>query len=498
MAFRSRFVAIPSLALSLLFGSVASRAQTIKPVAPADIPALDALPSCVPIAQLGYIDRKCLVTIDRQSPISPPPLLVPPSTSVFVKVINTRWNEAVLFSLSTTHTTPPDIAGAALKGLISPLQSLVLTQKLVQAIEGPARIHDQIDDEQDKVLEALNSVQKDIQRATSALTCLSNYQTLTANNSCSQADLLTPDNFNEAEKTAMDLATSAATQQLPLLELKNLDTSVSGFLSACLITAHMNATGAAAEDLRKQECRDDANRHLTNEARLNSDLSDIQKVQSALLVSLQTLTAWAGTPPVVAYQFTSSKLNNMVVTVSGQEVVNKTNSAIATVTINCQATHWVVSTGILFSNLTFHTFTNAPIIVNGKPVLDSGGKVLTKVTRSDTSPSVVAPTLFLSYRIPPLSRFSWENKCRNGCSFLLTGGVGANLTSKTADFDSGISFQIGSVVLTPTVHYGRDNRLSNGVSVGTELGSSPPNPLPTENHWVKKFGIALTYTLPTP
>jgi hypothetical protein len=30
------------------------------------------------------------------------------------------------------------------------------------------------------------------------------------------------------------------------------------------------------------------------------------------------------------------------------------------------------------------------------------------------------------------------------------------------------------------------------------LGSSPPNPLPTDFHWIKKFGFAITYALPTP
>jgi hypothetical protein len=160
----------------------------------------------------------------------------------------------------------------------------------------------------------------------------------------------------------------------------------------------------------------------------------------------------------------------MVVTITGQEAVNKTNSSVTTVTINTQNTNWIISTGILFSNLKFHTFTNAPIIVNGKPVLDPTGKVTTVVTRSDTSPTVVAPVLLVSYRFPWISRFAWENKCRGGCSFLLSGGVGANLTSKTADFDTGFSFQIGSVLFTPALHYGRDNRLSNGVAVGQQLG----------------------------
>jgi hypothetical protein len=86
----------------------------------------------------------------------------------------------------------------------------------------------------------------------------------------------------------------------------------------------------------------------------------------------------------------------MVITVSGQEAVNKTASPIATVTVNTQNTDWVISPGILFSNLKYHTFSNAPIIVNGQPVLDPSGKMTTIVTRADTSPSVVAPELLVS------------------------------------------------------------------------------------------------------
>ena len=308
---------------------------------------------------------------------------------------------------------------------------------------------------------------------------------------------MTPATFETEKKIAVDLANQAAQMRLPLGELQDLTSTLSELQRRCFADVASGKDDAEKEKRRK-DCVPGLDRHLSNQARLNSAASDIQKAQATLLQTVLTLSAWPSTPSILAYQFISSPLNNMVVTVSGQEIVNKTNSPIATVIINCQATHWVISTGILFSNLKFHTYSNAPIIVDGQPVLDSSGKVLTKVTRSDTSPSVVAPILLANYRINYLSRFKWEARCRNGCSFLLTGGVGANLTSKTADFDTGISFQFGSVLFTPTVHYGRDNRLSNGVAVGQELGPSPPNPLPIENHWVKKFGFAISYALPTP
>ena len=76
--------------------------------------------------------------------------------------------------------------------------------------------------------------------------------------------------------------------------------------------------------------------------------------------------------------------------------------------------------------------------------------------------------------------------------------MGVNLSTKSADFDIGPSFQIGSVLLTPTAHFGRETVLTNGVTVGSQLGSSPPSTLPTRNSWVTRFGFALTYSIPIP
>jgi hypothetical protein len=493
MPLRQRTLA---LAASILVSiSVAARAQTMKAVA--DLEILDNVPDCVPSAPSGYADHKCLITIDRQSPVSPPPVLVPPNTDVFVKVINTRWNEVVLFALATTHTTPPDVAGAAVKNLISPLQSLVFSQTVHLLYEGGEQPQDAVDREQETVKDTLVSLQKEIRHAAGAFTCLSNYQRLHDDDTCSQADLLTPTTFPLAKKAALNAAEIAAKLWMPLADLKDVQTAIDSSIKDCLDAAAKIAD-AGERAAQRNGCITAGDRHMSNQATLNSAIADMQKAQSALMVVVQTLSDWPGTPDIVAYEFTTSKLNNMVVTITGQEVVNKTNSPMATVSINTQNTNWVISTGILFSNLKYHTFSNAPIIVNGQPVLDPSGKVTTVVTRSDTSPSVVAPQLLVSYRLPWISHFDWENKCRGGCSFLLSGGIGANLTSKSADFDSGFSFQIGSVLFTPTVHFGREDRLSNGVAVGQKLGASPPNPLPTNYQWVKKFGFAITYSLPIP
>lgn len=470
-------------------------AQKMQAVPDDKLDSLDKLPVCIPSAPSGYASRQCVVTIDRESAVTPPAFLVSPETHVFIKVTNTRPNEVVLFAVGTTRIPPPDIAGAAVKNLITPLQSLLFTQRNFQAMDGGgSHPGDKIQEAQVEVMDRLNTVQGEVVHATAAFTCLSSYEVFQGDFTCSQAALLARGDFNAAMAFATGMANDAAGAALPLQKIDDVKGEIDKESKDCLIRALF----AADRETEAKNCDLAADRHLSNQARLNSAVADIQKAQSSLLVIVQTLKNLKPTKPVIAYEFVPSKLNNMVITISGQEVVNKTPSPIATVTINTQNTNWVISTGILFSNLKFHTFTSAPVIVNGQPVLDAGGKTTTVVTRSDTSPSVVAPTLLVSYRIPGMSRMGWENKCRGGCGFLLTGGVGANLTSKSADFDAGPSFQIGSVLLTPTVHFGRENRLTNGVTVGQHLGSSPPSPLPTQNVWVEKFGMAVTYALPIP
>jgi len=113
--------------------------------------------------------------------------------------------------------------------------------------------------------------------------------------------------------------------------------------------------------------------------------------------------------------------------------------------------------------------------------------------------SVITPEVLVSYRLGAFSHYVWETKkCPNGCSFLISGGVGANLTTKQADFDVGPSFQVGGFIVTPAVHFGRDVRLSDGVAVGQKLGSSPPSSLPTTQSTVIKWSIVFSYSLPIP
>jgi hypothetical protein len=359
-----------------------------------------------------------------------------------------------------------------------------------------------IDERQQEIIGSSNAVLADVQHATAAINCLSSYEVIKSvpqpmgpsKHSCSQADMLNPNTCSGAKDEAVRLAQSAAASNLALLDESDLDQVVKSFYLTCLTYFPSSDQGGDVRTI----CRKVAEKLSNQETSINIAVTDIQKAQDALLQNAQTIQFWPGAPEKLIYKITSQKHLNFSVVIAGTEIVSKANSPIATVVINTGANSWVVSAGVGFSNLRYHAFAATPIIIGGEPVLDSSGKATTQVTRTDTVPSVIAPVGLLSYRLTPISRFKWENKCPGGCSFLLSGGLGANLTTKSADFDVGPSFQIGGVVITGAAHFGRETRLTNGVAVGQQLGSSPPSTLPTTTSWVTKFTITLTYSIPIP
>jgi hypothetical protein len=183
-------------------------------------------------------------------------------------------------------------------------------------------------------------------------------------------------------------------------------------------------------------------------------------------------------------------IQSKTVKLSAQQPLGGDSTDLASVNVSWVDSHWEISTGVLVSNLLSRSFQNAPIIQNGQPVVDSGGKTLTVVSQTTSKP-VVVPLIFVHYRLP------LDTDCgAHRCAFFLSGGIGVSTQSgASADFAVGPTFAYGNFMLTPALHFTRDIRLSNGVKVGQELGPQPPS-LPTEKYWVHKVGLALTYSLP--
>ena len=467
-------------------------AQTLTVVEAKDIPAAEKLPPCVSYGAAGYKPKKCLIRLDRQAPVTPPSYLLQRDTTVVVEVFDARPNEQLAFVIANTKNNPPDPFAGAVKSFSGPLGSLVLFQSVGRAILA----RDETDTAQDQLAQELNEIQTDVNHANTSLACLGKFQFTQDDFTCSQAEPLEIADYPAQKQQTKDLMQKAATEDLPIQEYTTLDAGIAGVYITCLSDADKLPNDEQA--VAKSVCQIASSRHLTNEARIKATIASIQTAQAALLVSFNALDTLDEQPASQAYQFVTSPYVTSVVSISGQDIVLKTPATpIVTATINAQAIPWVLSGGIGFSTLKSFTYANTPIIINGVPSVDSGGKTLTQVTSTSTSPAIITPMALVSYRVNALSRAKREMSCRGSCAFLLSGGIGANLTSKSADFDTGVSFQIGSVMFTPSVHFGRESRLTNGVFVGEKLGSSPPA-LPTQNFWVRKFGFSITYVIPTP
>jgi len=491
-------------------------------VDPSEVDAIQKYPPCAVNAPAGYHGGNCRIQIWRSVPISPPTTLsLPAGTHVYVELFEARQNESVAFTLSTQATGPHQVGPTLLPTVIPGLNTITFSSLIpstnqqkqaflntlgaedIAKVPPPAQqLADQIEARQNELVQKTNNVLTGVQNAAVAMNCLSSYETLVAVGSgfkCSQAQMLSYEDFPTAMNTAFDKINTSTASPLRINDVSDLDSVVKTFYLTCL--SYFPNMGREAGDTADKFCRGNAEALSTREGLLDTALTDIQKADDTLIQNKETLAAWVAvpsSPKVVIYKYVPPSLTNLTIAIAGTEVVSKTASPIATVTINAQATHVVISAGIAFSNLRFNTFTSSPVYAKGMPILNPDGSVKTQVYGMASDFSVIAPIALVSYRINSLSNFKWETRCPGSCSFLLSGGVGANLTAKEADFDVGASFEIGGVLFTPALHFGSDVRLANGLYVGEPLGSNPPSPLPTTNKWVLKAAFAITYSIPIP
>jgi hypothetical protein len=432
---------------------------------------------CVPSAPDGYgKSHACTVTIERDNPASPPNLVVHGGTTVTIVVNQVHGNENITFTPATSGVAMPDIAGTFLKSAISPLQQLTVVQLSVPA----ERILTNLPAGRslsalNEVIGKLDVVWKQLQSASNQLACLEAGKGFAGALCSAQFQV---DGFAPARDAAAVAMFTAAKAELPLADLRKIE----------------------GDDGLKKKDPSATSLELTLDALATSIVADIQKAQASMQEQADLLRSFPEKGLDASYTIKQSALHTSSVTVVAQEVISKANTTLAAVTISWQSNPWEISTGIMFSALKNQSYSSVPLIVNGVPAPDpapaNSGKTLTVVKDSYTKPTVIAPLVMANYRLGFMSHWGWENKCPNHCAFLLSGGVGLNVIAKTADFAAGPSFQIGAVLFTVGTHIGRDVELSNGVAVGSKLGSSPPSPLPTSVKWTAKLGFAVSYALP--
>lgn len=466
-----RFPAVRLLLLPLLF-----------------LPGAAADPECSP----AITNSNCVITLDREAPSAPLPIRLAPRAHVTVRMTK-RPLEKIQFEATYTDVAKPDPFVALFSSFVTPLKSLTLMGVVRSATPTLAERLDRIDAAQQAAQQDLEALKAGLDSAAQRLKQLQETKAGTWNVA----------GFGDVrDRIVCEIAASGNSKPTPVDTSFRCSSSTTGIgvrtPPAGAIKALDDAVAAAIKEFETVASPTPAvvtefNTVVTNQGKLNDSLKAVQAAQATLLQAAAVLEKIdvAKLAPSDEQIFSSASNRSdrsAAIKISSVDLLSSNTAALVTVNVTWGRSLWELSTGVLFSALANRSFQTSPIIANGQPSLDAGGKINTVVTETVTRPTIV-PMVLGHYRLGEITAAGRR------VAFLLTGGVGVNAYNSFAEFAAGVSLSVRNFVISPMAHFGRDLRLTNGLALGEQLGSSPPA-LSTERYWVGKFGIAVSYRLP--
>jgi hypothetical protein len=199
---------------------------------------------------------------------------------------------------------------------------------------------------------------------------------------------------------------------------------------------------------------------------------------------------------------------NLVTNAQAASIDTTKKKAIAVVNLNfadssrwfgANTFRWEGSAGTFFSAIPDRSFTvstlyyennasatdptNCPAASTKNPV----GTVCDNiVTQRVLRPSIV-PFTALHYRVSPDAKFiPWKT------ALYMTGAVGYNVNTTSADFAGGLSVTWRSIMISPLWHFGHDVGLTNGLYVNESLGASFKGSVTTQDYWTNMFAVGVS------
>jgi hypothetical protein len=141
------------------------------------------------------------------------------------------------------------------------------------------------------------------------------------------------------------------------------------------------------------------------------------------------------------------------------------------------------SAGVFFSTLAIRSFSVAPTF-NGTVVTDN------TVAQNIIHPTAV-PFAAGNYRLTNDLKWSkWKS------NLYWTGAIGINPNTVSADFATGPSLSWRALMVSALVHFGHDQELTQGFTVGESLGPTFSAKLPSKSYWTEAFAIGVSVRIP--
>ena len=220
-----------------------------------------------------------------------------------------------------------------------------------------------------------------------------------------------------------------------------------------------------------------AHQCLFVQARQDDDSVYNNMVTRSVVYGLDTLNLIANTQQA-APDPTKKKLLTSV-TISFADT-----KATKSVVLPRSALRWEASAGAFFSTLPVRSFSVAPVFTNAV--------ITDKVIAENVLHPTVVPFAAANYRLTDdLKHFRWKS------NIYLTGAVGINPNTVTADFATGLSWSYRALMVSGLAHFGHEVKLTQGLTVGESLGPSFNGTLPTQTHWTTSFAIGLSVRIPS-
>jgi hypothetical protein len=141
------------------------------------------------------------------------------------------------------------------------------------------------------------------------------------------------------------------------------------------------------------------------------------------------------------------------------------------------------SAGVFFSTLPVRSFSVAPTF-NG-----------TVVTNNTVAQNIIHPTAVPfaagNYRLTNDLKWSkWKS------NIYWTGAIGINPNTVSADFATGPSLSWRALMISALAHFGHDQKLTQGFTVGESLGPTFSAKLPSKSYWTEAFAIGISVRIP--
>lgn len=491
---KCRYTLLFPLVVALFFSALAANGQQLTP------DQIKARPEC----SLAKTNNNCKLIIDRSNPLAPPVVQMYSNQALTVVVKNPKPYERYFLDYQTGQATlKPDVASGIVQGLLPSLakagefRAFIASKGIERPTTDPCAAPEITATDapaSGKVAAQVTVFQNCF--ATLAQKSIDIYQDLEVLVAPdSHTPLGTPVGSGDTDEIQDDITKflaqeNAISGRITFIAGANKATDA---VAVQQLSALQKLADAVANDLLAYSQRISDLDDLDNQSQPCQDFIGEEKHANILCVAVTSNkddeSSYHG---MVTRQITYS-LNTLNMVAYSQEAVPDPTKKklLASIVINFadspskpSALRWEASAGVFFSSLPVRSFSVAPVFTSGV-ITDN------KIAQNVLHPTVV-PFAAANYRITnDLGWTRWKS------AIYLTGAVGVNPNTVSADFASGLSISWRSLMFSPLWHYGHDVRLTQGLYVGESLGASFKGSLATQTYWTSSFALGVSIRVPS-